>query len=138
MAIALCRGYRRNRIGIGVDEPRAVMRAGLMVVVVGALPAGFMAVPTGTLDPNGALTVTLYALLKLVVTGTPLAVLLSLLVLVARKVLRVLHHKGRGLGVLVAGGFGAARQLSERIQREPDAGMKVVGLCCPRPNCPGQ
>ena len=54
-AIALCRGYRRNRIGIGFDEPGAVMRAGMLVVVAGALPAGFMAVPTGALDPHGAL-----------------------------------------------------------------------------------
>ena len=46
-AIAMCRGYRRNRIGIGFDEPGAVIRAGMVVVVAGALPAGFMAVPTG-------------------------------------------------------------------------------------------
>jgi hypothetical protein len=38
-AIALCRGYRRNRIGIGFDEPGAVMRAGMVVVVAGA-PSG--------------------------------------------------------------------------------------------------
>jgi exopolysaccharide biosynthesis polyprenyl glycosylphosphotransferase len=138
VAIALCRGYRRNRIGVGVDEPRAVMRAGLMVVVAVALPAGFMAVPTGTLDPNGALTVTLYALLKLVATGIPLAVLLSLVVrFLARKVLQVLHSQARGLRhVLVAGSFGAAQQLSERIQREPNAGMKVVGLCLPTSELP--
>ena len=46
-AIAICRGYRRNRIGIGFDEPGAVVRAGMLVVVAGALPAGFMAVPPG-------------------------------------------------------------------------------------------
>ena len=51
-AIAICRGYRRNRIGIGFDEPGAVIRAGMLVVVAGALPAGFMAVPTGALDPT--------------------------------------------------------------------------------------
>ena len=45
-AIAMCRGYRRNRIGIGFDEPGAVIRAGMVVVVAGALPAGFMAVPS--------------------------------------------------------------------------------------------
>ena len=39
-AIAMCRGYRRNRIGIGLDEPGAVIRAGMVVVVAGALPAG--------------------------------------------------------------------------------------------------
>src|SRR4249920_594468 len=79
VAIALSRGYRRNRIGIGFDEPGAVIRAGMVVVVAGALPAGFMAVPTGALNPTGDLTFTLYALLKLVATGIPFAVLLSLL-----------------------------------------------------------
>ena len=138
-AIALCRGYRRNRIGIGVDEPRAVMRAGMMVVVAGALPAGFMAVPTGALDPNGALTLTLYALLKLVATGTPFAVLLSLLVrFVARRVLHLLAQPaGAASGTSSwSGGFSAAQQLSERIQREPDAGMKVIGVCLPSSELP--
>jgi exopolysaccharide biosynthesis polyprenyl glycosylphosphotransferase len=135
-AIALCRGYRRNRIGIGFDEPGAVMRAGMVVVVAGALPAGLMAVPTGTLDPTGALT--LYALLKLVATGTPFAVLLSLLVrFFARRTLHLLQRHGRSLRhVLVVGSFGAAQQLSERIQREPDAGMKVIGLCLPSVELP--
>jgi exopolysaccharide biosynthesis polyprenyl glycosylphosphotransferase len=136
VAIALCRGYRRNRIGIGFDEPGAVIRAGMLVVVAGALPAGFMAVPTGALDPNGALT--LYALLKLVATATPFAVVLSLLVrFFAHKVLHLLQRRGRSLRhVIVAGSFGAAQQLSERILREPDAGMKVIGICLPSSELP--
>jgi exopolysaccharide biosynthesis polyprenyl glycosylphosphotransferase len=136
VAIALCRGYRRNRIGIGFDEPGAVIRAGMLVVVAGALPAGIMAVPTGALDPNGALT--LYALLKLVATATPFAVLLSLLVrFFAHKVLHLLQRRGRSLRhVIVAGSFGAAQQLSERILREPDAGMKVIGVCLPSSELP--
>jgi exopolysaccharide biosynthesis polyprenyl glycosylphosphotransferase len=135
-AIAVCRGYRRNRIGIGLDEPGAVIRAGMVVVVAGALPAGFMAVPTGALDPSGALK--LYALLKLVATGTPFAVLLSLIVrVVARWILHLLQSRGRSLRhVVVVGSFGAAQQLSERIQREPDAGMKVVGVCLPTSELP--
>ena len=126
-AIALCRGYRRHRIGIGFDEPGAVIRAGMVVVVAGALPAAFMAVPNST----GVLT--FYALLKLVATGAPFAVLVSLLVrFLARKILHLLQHHGHSLRhVVVAGSFGAAQQLSERIQREPDAGMKVIGLCLP-------
>jgi exopolysaccharide biosynthesis polyprenyl glycosylphosphotransferase len=129
-AIAICRGYRRNRIGIGLDEPGAVIRAGMVVVVAGALPAGFMAVPTGASTP--------YALLKLVATGAPFAVLLSLLVrFFARKILDLFQSHGRSLRhVLVVGGFGAAQQLSERIQREPDAGMKVIGVCLPSSELP--
>jgi exopolysaccharide biosynthesis polyprenyl glycosylphosphotransferase len=135
-AIALCRGYRRNRIGIGLDEPGAVIRAGMLVVVAGALPAGFMAVPTAALAPAGALT--LYALLKLVATATPFAVVLSLLVrFFAHKVLHLLQRRGRSLRhVIVAGSFGAAQQLSERILREPDAGMKVIGICLPSSELP--
>jgi exopolysaccharide biosynthesis polyprenyl glycosylphosphotransferase len=131
-AIALCRGYRRNRIGIGFDEPGAVMRAGALVVVAVALPAGLMVVPTSALDATGAPT-TLYALLKLVATGTPFAVLLSLMVrFFARRILHFLQSRGRSLRhVVVVGSFGAAQQLSERIQREPDAGMKVIGVCLP-------
>jgi exopolysaccharide biosynthesis polyprenyl glycosylphosphotransferase len=137
-AIAICRGYRRNRIGIGFDEPGAVIRAGMLIIVAGALPAGFMAVPTGALDPSGDFTFTLYALLKLVATGIPFAVLLSLLIrFSARKGLHFLQSRGRGLRhVLVVGGFGAAQQLSKRIQLEPDAGMKVIGLCLPSTELP--
>jgi exopolysaccharide biosynthesis polyprenyl glycosylphosphotransferase len=88
------------------------------------------------LDPDGALT--LYALLKLVATGTPFAVLLSLLVrFFARRILHFLQRQGRSLRhVLVVGSFGAAQQLSERIQREPDTGMKVIGLCLPSTELP--
>jgi exopolysaccharide biosynthesis polyprenyl glycosylphosphotransferase len=135
-AIALCRGYRRNRIGIGFDEQSAVMRAGMVVVVACALPAGLIAVPTGALDPTGALTPD--ALLKLVATGTPFAVALSLFVrFFARKVLHVLQRQGRSLRrVIVAGSFAAAEQLSERIQWEPHAGMKVIGVCLPSSELP--
>jgi exopolysaccharide biosynthesis polyprenyl glycosylphosphotransferase len=137
-AIAICRGYRRNRIGIGFDEPGAVIRAGMLVVVAVALPAGFMAVPTGALDPTGTLTFTLYALLKLVATGIPFAVLLSLLVrFFARKGLHLLQSRGHSLRhVVVVGSFSAAHQLSKRIQEEPDAGMRVIGVCLPSVELP--
>jgi exopolysaccharide biosynthesis polyprenyl glycosylphosphotransferase len=137
-AIAVCRGYRRNRIGIGFDEPGAVIRAGMLVVVAVALPAGFLAVPTGALDPTGTLTFTLYALLKLVATGIPFAVVLSLLVrLVARRGLHLLQSRGRSLRhVVVVGSFSAAQELNKRIQGERDAGMKVIGVCIPSSELP--
>jgi exopolysaccharide biosynthesis polyprenyl glycosylphosphotransferase len=136
-AIALCRGYRRNRVGVGFDEPGAVMRAGMAVVVACALPTGFMAVPTGALDPNGV-ALTMYAILKLVATGTPFAVLLSLVVrFLARRVLHQLQRTGRSLRhVVVVGSFTAAQQLSDRIRREPNAGMKVIGICLPSAELP--
>jgi FlaA1/EpsC-like NDP-sugar epimerase len=70
-----------------------------------------------------------YALLKLVAAGTPR--------FLARKGLHFLQSRGRSLRhVVVVGSFGAAQQLSERIQRGPDAGMKVIGLCLPTSELP--
>lgn len=137
-AIAICRGYRRNRIGIGFDEPRAVIRAGMLVVVAGALPAGFMAVPTAAADPTSHHTLILYALLKLVATATPFAVALSLLIrFFSRKSLQFLQSHGFSLRhVVVVGSLAGAQQLSKRIQGEPDAGMNVIGVCVPSSELP--
>jgi hypothetical protein len=106
-AIGLSRGYRRARIGVGLDELRAVLRAGMVVVVVCALPVGLIAGPTEMSNPTGALT--LYALLKLVAVGTPLAVVLSLVArFLARKGLRRLQKQGRGIRHVVVVGSSAA------------------------------
>ena len=66
-AVALRHGYRRAWIGVGLDELRAVMRAGTVVVVASALPSG--------VRRRSARRVILYALLKLVVVAVPFAVL---------------------------------------------------------------
>ncbi len=128
-AIAFRHGYRRSEIGLGISELRAVMRAGIVVVFVSALPTGFVGADRGPF--------TLYALLKLVVVAVPFAVLLSLVVrLAVRHVLPSLQAQGRGVrNVVVVGSFDAARQLSERIQREP-CGMRVVGVCLPSAELP--
>jgi exopolysaccharide biosynthesis polyprenyl glycosylphosphotransferase len=128
-AIAFRHGYRRSEIGLGISELRAVMRAGTVVVVASALPTGFFAVDRGAF--------TLYALLKLVVLTVPIAVVLSLAVRFAiRRVLPSLQENGRGVrNVVVVGSFDAARQLSERIQKEP-CGMRVVGVCLPAAELP--
>jgi exopolysaccharide biosynthesis polyprenyl glycosylphosphotransferase len=129
-ALAVRRGYRRDRIGVGLDEPRAVLRTGSTVVVAVALPVGFMAIPTGES--------TLYALLKLVVFSVPFAVILSLAArFLARKALHHLQRNGRSIRhIVVVGSFAAAQQLTERIQREPYGGMKVVGVCLPTAELP--
>ena len=108
-AIALRLGYRRARIGVGLDELHAVTRAGMFVVVASALPTGFVAVPRGEL--------TLYALLKLVVVAVPFAVVLSLMVrFLARQVLHQLQARGGSLrNVVVVGSFDAAQQLLSLI-----------------------
>jgi exopolysaccharide biosynthesis polyprenyl glycosylphosphotransferase len=47
-----------------------------------------------------------------------------------------MQQHGRGIrNVVVAGSFDAARQLSERIQKEP-CGMRVVGVCLPSAELP--
>jgi len=129
-AIALRHGYRRDQIGVGLDELRAVMRAGMVVVVATALPAGLI----GTSLNN---EFTFQALLKLVVVAVPFAVLLSLGTrFVARRIVQSLQQRGRGVrNVVVVGSSGAAQQLSERIRREP-SGMKVVGVCLPTAELP--
>jgi exopolysaccharide biosynthesis polyprenyl glycosylphosphotransferase len=138
-AIGLSQGYRRSRIGIGFDELRAVLRAGMTMVVACALPAGLLAVPTEALThPTFSLPSPLYAPLKLVAVGMPIAVALSLMArFFARKVLHSLQKHGRSVRhVVVAGGAAAAQQLADRIQHEPHGGMKVIGLCLPSDELP--
>ncbi len=118
VAIGLSRGYQRSRVGVGSDELRAVLRAGVTVVVAGAFPAGLLGQQ---------------ALLTLVVLGVPVAVALSLLIrYVARKLLHRRQRDGRNVRrLLVVGSASAARQLRERLERESQCGMKVVGACVP-------
>ena len=119
LAILLLRGYDRSAIGVGSDELRAVLRAGVVIVVIGAFPAGWLQKQT---------------LITLLVVATPFAVALSTLArLVARRVLHKRQRAGRNFRrVLVAGSTPAVRELSRRIAKEPVGGMRVVGACLPR------
>ena len=138
-AVGISRGYRRTRIGVGFDEFRAVMLAGLAVVAACALPAGFAALRNDALSPHLAIASPLFALLSVAAVGAPIAVVLSMMARVlARKLLHRLQEQGRNIRrVVVAGSGAAAQQLIVRIQREPHAGMKVVGLCLPSEELPG-
>ena len=133
IAIALSRGYRRARIDVGSSEFRAVMLGGTVLVMALALPAGFLPFPNDGLDRRSPLL-----LLKVAVVGTPIAVFLSLTArLFARKFLHLLQNKGRSTRhVIVAGSFAAAQQLTDRIQRDPHSGIKVVGYCLPSKELP--
>src|SRR4051794_22545460 len=73
-AIALSRGYRRDRIDVGSTEFRAVMLGGTVLIMSIALPAGFLALPNEGLVPGSPL----FALLKVTAVGAPIAVFLSL------------------------------------------------------------
>lgn len=118
LAIGLVRGYTSRQVGVGFDELRAVFRAGIAVVVVGAFPAGLLNEHT---------------ILKLVVIAVPLAVVLSL---ATRFITRKLLHRQqvRGLNVrhvVVVGSAQATHHLCERLERERHCGMKVIGVCVP-------
>ncbi len=119
LAVLLMRGYDRAVIGVGSDELRAVLRASVVVVVIGAFPAGWLQQQ---------------ALITLLVVATPFALALSTLVrLIARRVLHKRQRAGHNFRrVLVAGSAPAVRELSNRIAREPLGGMRVVGTCLPR------
>ena len=97
--ISLARGYVRNRVGLGSDELRAVLRAAVALVVAGAFPAGLLGQET---------------LLKLVVVGVPFAVLLSTLVrYFARKGLHRRQRAGTDVRhVVVVGSSKAVRELT--------------------------
>jgi exopolysaccharide biosynthesis polyprenyl glycosylphosphotransferase len=132
-AIALSHGYRRARIDVGSSEFRAVMLGGTVLIMALALPAGFQPVPNDWLHHRTPLL-----LLKVAVVGAPIAVFLSLTArLFARKFLHRLQKKGRSTRhVIVAGSSAAAQQLTDRIQREPHSGIKVVGYCLPSKELP--
>ena len=119
LAILLMRGYDRSAIGVGSDELRAVLRAGVVIVVIGAFPAGWLQKQ---------------ALITLLVVAAPFAVALSTLVrLIARRILHKRQRAGHNFRrILVAGSTPAVRELSGRIAKEPVGGMRVVGACLPR------
>ncbi|WP_344814612.1 sugar transferase [Microlunatus aurantiacus] len=117
-SISLARGYVRNRVGLGTEELRAVLRAGVGLVVAGAFPAGLLGHET---------------LLKLVVVGVPFAVVVSTLIrYLARKGLHRRQRAGTDVRqVVVVGTSKAVRELTARLNREKHCGMKVVGVCLP-------
>jgi exopolysaccharide biosynthesis polyprenyl glycosylphosphotransferase len=137
-AVGLSRGYRRERIGIGPDEFRAVMLAGAVMVAACALPAGFLVVRNAAPSPNVEIASPHFVLLSALVVGAPIAVAVSVMArILARKLLYRLQGQGQNIRhVVVAGSSAATQQLIKRIQQEPRVGMKVVGLCLPAEELP--
>src|SRR5215203_994897 len=118
LAVAAARGYDRRRIGIGSDEMRSVIRAGMGLVLVGAFWAGLLGAEI---------------FLKLAVVATPLAVTLSLVArFFARKQLHWRQRAGVNVRrVIVVGGWAAAKHLRDRLEAEPTSGMRILGACIP-------
>ncbi|MBM7798482.1 exopolysaccharide biosynthesis polyprenyl glycosylphosphotransferase [Microlunatus panaciterrae] len=118
LVVASARGYERRRVGIGGDEMRAVLRAAVSVVVLGAFPAGI-------LERTGLLT--------LVVTAVPIATVASIGVrYVSRRRLHRRQRDGRDVrSVVVVGSPFAAANLCESLALESTSGMRVIGVCAP-------
>jgi exopolysaccharide biosynthesis polyprenyl glycosylphosphotransferase len=138
--VGLNRGYRRTGIGVGSDEFRAVILAGIVLVAACALPAGFMVLRNEALNPSLATVSPSFAFLSVAALGAPIAVVISVIArILGRKLLRRLQAQGRNIRrVVVAGSSAAAQQLITRIQREPHPGMEIVGLCVPSEELPRQ
>lgn len=119
LAVAICRGYERNSIGVGDDEMRSVMRAGVLALAVAAFPA--------------AITNSLGVVATSVI-AVPVATVSSLIVrFAARKNLHRQQRAGRNVRrVIVVGSAYAALDLTSVMARESQAGMQVVGVCVPR------
>ncbi|MCW2810248.1 MAG: putative glycosyltransferase, partial [Friedmanniella sp.] len=118
LTVGLARGYEQARVGVGSDELRAVFRAAVALVLVGAFPAGLA-------DHH--------ALLKLAVVSAPLAAAGTLAVRYAGR--RFLHsQQRRGVNVrrvVLAGSVSGVHELADRLTRETECGMRVVGVCVP-------
>ena len=115
-AVALAGGYRRNIIGVGPDEYRAIGRAALMVACVIAL-ASF----TFELDlPR-----------SIVLPFVPLALVASMgMHAVLRRNLYRRRQQGRALLSTVAvGRADSVAEMIREIGHEPASGLRVVAAC---------
>lgn len=119
LAIASARGYERKAVGVGSGELHAVFRAGLNLLVVGAIVTALWRPESGSL--------------RLAVATVPIAIGLSLLV---RYVTRKLLHRRQASGQLVrrtllVGELDSVQALAESLAREPHLGMASAGVCVP-------
>ena len=116
LSVALARGYERAKIGVGGDEMRAVLRAGVFLIAAGSV-ASVMFVTHG--------------LSALVVLASPIAVTGSIATRFAAR--KHLHHQQRaGLNVrkvIIVGSAYAAADLAAVLAREVHTGMRVLGVC---------
>ena len=116
LMITLSHGYDHRKIGVGDDELRAVIRAVVLSIAVGAVPSA------GTNK---------YGLLALSVIAIPAAGVLSVLGrFAARKYLHQRQRTGRNLRrVVLVGSPDSVSDLRHVLEREQHHGMEVVGVC---------
>jgi exopolysaccharide biosynthesis polyprenyl glycosylphosphotransferase len=119
IAVAISHGYEREKIGVGGDEPRAVLHAMILGIAAGA-------VPSAVTDRPGVVA--------LCVMAVPMAGAVSLIVrLCARKYLHYQQRAGHNVRkVVVVGSIYTVADLTAVLTREPHCGMQVVGVCVPQ------
>ncbi|WP_017540700.1 sugar transferase [Nocardiopsis halophila] len=118
VSAALAGGYARRFLGVGTEEFRRVLAAGVVLTAAVAI-AGFAAVP---------------ALARgYVLVALPATVAAALVLRYGwRKRLHRMRRAGRCMGgVVVVGHREAAAGLVRQLRREPYHGMRVVGACLP-------
>ena len=119
LAVAFARGYERAKIGVGGDEMRAVLRAGVFLIAAGSV-ASVMFVTHG--------------LSALVVLSSPIAAAGSIATrFAARKHLHHQQRQGRNVRkVIIVGSSYAAADLALVLDREGHFGMQVLGVAVPQ------
>ncbi|WP_112240193.1 sugar transferase [Kribbella monticola] len=118
-AVALSRGYESRAFGAGADEFRSILRSGVGLTAVVAIAS----YATKSEIARG-----------FVVLAIPATVLLALLLrYFLRRDLSRHRYRGRCMRrVLVVGRNGEAAELSERLEKRPADGYRVVAVCRPR------
>nr|WP_233515086.1 sugar transferase [Marinitenerispora sediminis] len=122
VAVAVAGGYERRFIGVGTEEFRRVLSAGVALTALVAIAAYATKIDVAR---------------GYVIVALPLLTLLSLAL---RYALRKRLHRRRRSGacmrqVIVVGYRDGARDLIRQFRREPYHGMNVVGVCLPVDQC---
>ncbi|GAA1641422.1 sugar transferase [Kribbella alba] len=123
-AVALARGYEARGFGAGADEFRSILRSGVGLTAVVAVAS----YATKSEIARG-----------FVVLAIPATVVMALLLrYFLRRDLSRHRYRGRCMRrVLVVGRNGEAATLSERLEKRPADGYRVVAVCRPRGDGPG-
>jgi exopolysaccharide biosynthesis polyprenyl glycosylphosphotransferase len=123
-AVALARGYEARVFGAGADEFRSILRSGVGLTAVVAVAS----YATKSEIARG-----------FVVLAIPATVVMALLLrYFLRRDLSRHRYRGRCMRrVLVVGRNGEAATLSERLEKRPADGYRVVAVCRPRGDGPG-
>ncbi|HEY0472469.1 MAG TPA: sugar transferase [Kribbella sp.] len=123
-AVAFARGYESGAFGAGAEEFRSILRSGVGLTAVVAIAS----YATKSEIARG-----------FVVLAIPATVMLALLLrYFLRRDLSRHRYRGRCMRrVLVVGRNGEAATLSERLEKRPEDGYRVVAVCRPRDDGPG-